>query len=153
MYFLLNDVVLSLELQLLTPPVMARRFSALSLDCVSRLGREIFAEEPKLQHRAVERGRRLASLIISKAPQLDAALFVAPSRGCDPEQVAFRYAPGENPNGSEQDIAGVLNADGNVLGLMPHPEHAVDPLLGSGDGALVLASLVDAARERLYVGS
>ena len=60
MYFLLNDVVLSLELQLLTPPVMARRFSALSLDCVSRLGREIFAEEPKLQHRAVERGRRLA---------------------------------------------------------------------------------------------
>jgi hypothetical protein len=91
MYFLLNDVVLSLELQLLTPPVMARRFSALSLDCVSRLGREIFAEEPKLQHRAVERGRRLASLIISKAPQLNAALFVAPSRGCDPEQVAFRY--------------------------------------------------------------
>ena len=57
MYFLLNDVVLSLELQLLTPPVMARRFSALSLDCVSRLGREIFAEEPKLPHRAVERGR------------------------------------------------------------------------------------------------
>ena len=62
----------------------------------------------------------------------------------------FRYARGENPNGSERDIAGVVNADGNVLGLMPHPEHAVDPLLGSGDGALVLASLVDAARERLY---
>jgi phosphoribosylformylglycinamidine synthase len=66
------------------------------------------------------------------------------------EQVAFRYAPGENPNGSERDIAGVVNGDGNVLGLMPHPEHAVDPLLGSGDGALVLASLVDAARERSY---
>jgi phosphoribosylformylglycinamidine synthase len=66
------------------------------------------------------------------------------------EQVVFRYAPGENPNGSEDDIAGVVNADGNVLGLMPHPEHAVDPLLGSGDGALVLASLVDSARERLY---
>jgi phosphoribosylformylglycinamidine synthase len=66
------------------------------------------------------------------------------------EQVAFRYAPGENPNGSERDIAGVVNRDGNVLGLMPHPEHAVDPLLGSGDGALVLASLVDAARERSY---
>jgi phosphoribosylformylglycinamidine synthase subunit PurQ / glutaminase len=66
------------------------------------------------------------------------------------DQIAFRYAPGANPNGSERDIAGVLNRDGNVLGLMPHPEHAVDPLLGSGDGAFVLASLVHAARERLY---
>ena len=66
------------------------------------------------------------------------------------DQVALRYAPGENPNGSEGDIAGVVNAHGNVLGLMPHPEHAVDPLLGSGDGALILASLVDAARERSY---
>jgi phosphoribosylformylglycinamidine synthase len=66
------------------------------------------------------------------------------------EQVVLRYAEGDNPNGSEDDIAGVINVDGNVLGLMPHPEHAVDPLLGSGDGALVLASLVDGARERLY---
>jgi phosphoribosylformylglycinamidine synthase subunit PurQ / glutaminase len=66
------------------------------------------------------------------------------------EQVALRYAPGENPNGSERDIAGVANADGNVMGLMPHPEHAVDPLLGSGDGGLILASLVEAARERSY---
>jgi phosphoribosylformylglycinamidine synthase len=66
------------------------------------------------------------------------------------DQIVFRYAPGANPNGSERDIAGVLSGDGNVLGLMPHPEHAVDPLLGSGDGALVLASLIDAARERLY---
>jgi phosphoribosylformylglycinamidine synthase subunit PurQ / glutaminase len=66
------------------------------------------------------------------------------------KQIALRYAPGENPNGSAEDIAGVLNPEGNVLGLMPHPEHAVDPLLGSGDGALVLASFVDSARERLY---
>lgn len=65
-------------------------------------------------------------------------------------QVVLRYAPGENPNGSEDDIAGVVNAEGNVLGLMPHPEHAVDTLLGSGDGGLILASLVDAARERSY---
>ncbi len=42
-------------------------------------------------------------------------------------QVAFRYAPGHNPNGSAADIAGVLNRAGNVLGMMPHPEHAVDP--------------------------
>jgi phosphoribosylformylglycinamidine synthase subunit PurQ / glutaminase len=71
--------------------------------------------------------------------------------GLADDQIVLRYVRGMNPNGSEDDIAGVLNADGNVLGLMPHPEHAVDPLLGSGDGALVLASLVDAARERLYV--
>jgi phosphoribosylformylglycinamidine synthase I len=66
------------------------------------------------------------------------------------DQIALRYAAHENPNGSERDVAGVVNAEGNVLGLMPHPEHAVDPLLGSGDGAFLFASLVDAARERLY---
>ena len=61
-------------------------------------------------------------------------------------QVALRYGPGANPNGSLGDVAGVCNEDGNVFGLMPHPEHAVDPLLGSTDGALVLGSLVDAAQ-------
>jgi phosphoribosylformylglycinamidine synthase len=58
-----------------------------------------------------------------------------------------RYLGG-NPNGSARDIAGIANAGGTVVGLMPHPEHAVDPLLGSADGTFVLASLVDAARER-----
>jgi phosphoribosylformylglycinamidine synthase len=52
-------------------------------------------------------------------------------------QVAYRYAPGHNPNGSARDIAGVTNEAGNVLGLMPHPEHAVDPLTGSTDGLRV----------------
>jgi phosphoribosylformylglycinamidine synthase len=61
-------------------------------------------------------------------------------------QLVLRYAPGANPNGAVADVAGVLNADGNVFGLMPHPEHAVDALLGSDDGALILGSLVDAAR-------
>jgi len=61
-------------------------------------------------------------------------------------QVVLRY--GEPCNGSVDDIAGICNERGNVFGLMPHPEHAVDPLLGSADGALILASLVDAARER-----
>ncbi len=92
MYFLLNDVVLTLELQLLTPPMMARRFSALTLDCVEKLGREIFAEEPRLQHRRLERAKRLAALIVSKAPEVNAALFVAPSRGCRYDQVAVRLA-------------------------------------------------------------
>jgi phosphoribosylformylglycinamidine synthase subunit PurQ / glutaminase len=63
-------------------------------------------------------------------------------------QVVLRYREGDNPNGSVDRIAGVANAEGNVFGLMPHPEHAVDPLLGSSDGALVLASLLDAVRER-----
>ena len=52
-------------------------------------------------------------------------------------QVAFRYAPGQNPNGSARDIAGVRNEAGNVLGLMPHPEHAVDAMTGSTDGLRV----------------
>jgi phosphoribosylformylglycinamidine synthase len=66
-------------------------------------------------------------------------------------QVVLRYD--ENPNGSIDDIAGVVNAEGNVMGLMPHPEHAVDPLLGSTDGALILSGLVDAARERLLAAT
>ncbi|MGZ8740141.1 MAG: phosphoribosylformylglycinamidine synthase subunit PurQ [Gaiellaceae bacterium] len=61
-------------------------------------------------------------------------------------QLVLRYA--EDCNGSVGDVAGVCNEERNVLGLMPHPEHAVDPLLGSGDGALLLAALVDAARAR-----
>ena len=59
-------------------------------------------------------------------------------------RVAFRYAPGENPNGSVRDIAGVLNGAGNVLGLMPHPEHAVDSLTGSEDGLALFRALVSA---------
>ena len=64
----------------------------------------------------------------------------------DAGQLLLRYAEGENPNGAVADVAGVMNADGNVFGLMPHPEHAVDASLGSTDGALILGSLVDAAR-------
>jgi phosphoribosylformylglycinamidine synthase I len=59
-------------------------------------------------------------------------------------RIAFRYAPGENPNGSVGDIAGVVNEGGNVLGLMPHPEHAVDPLTGSDDGLVLFRALAGA---------
>jgi phosphoribosylformylglycinamidine synthase I len=65
-------------------------------------------------------------------------------------QILFRYE-GDNPTGAVGDVAGVCNAEGNVVGLMPHPEHAVDPLLGSADGGLLLAGLVDAALARLLV--
>jgi phosphoribosylformylglycinamidine synthase len=64
-------------------------------------------------------------------------------------QIVLRYQ--DNPNGSVADVAGVVNAARNVMGLMPHPEHAVDPLLGSNDGALILRGLIAAARERTAV--
>jgi phosphoribosylformylglycinamidine synthase len=56
-------------------------------------------------------------------------------------QIILRYAAGHNPNGSARDIAGVSNLAGNVFGLMPHPEHAVDPLTGSADGLCLFASV------------
>jgi phosphoribosylformylglycinamidine synthase len=66
--------------------------------------------------------------------------------------VVLRYAPGQNPNGSDRDIAGIVNEHGNVMGLMPHPEHAVDPLTGSVDGLRIFTSLAEragAAAERV----
>jgi len=74
--------------------------------------------------------------------------------------VLFRYVdeagraagpldPG-NPNGSLRAIAGVLNAAGNVAGLMPHPETAVETVLGTDDGLGIIRSLVDAAAERAH---
>jgi len=58
------------------------------------------------------------------------------------DRVVFRYL--DNPNGSLRDIAGILNEGRNVLGLMPHPERAADPLMGSTDGLVVLESMVAA---------
>ena len=69
------------------------------------------------------------------------------------EQVLFRYCgpdgdmtPDTNPNGSLNNIAGVMNSKGNVLGMMPHPERCCDPLLGGMDGELIFRSLLRAAR-------
>ena len=59
-------------------------------------------------------------------------------------QLLLRYAPGQNFNGSLRDIAGVCNEAGNVFGLMPHPEHAVDELCGSVDGLKIFASMRNA---------
>jgi phosphoribosylformylglycinamidine synthase subunit PurQ / glutaminase len=58
------------------------------------------------------------------------------------DRVVLRYA--DNPNGSTADIAGVCNEEGNVVGLMPHPERATDPLLGSDDGRVLLQALLAA---------
>jgi phosphoribosylformylglycinamidine synthase len=58
-------------------------------------------------------------------------------------RVVFRYAAGDNPNGSARNIAGILNETRNVLGLMPHPERVVDPLLGGTDGVGLFKSLIE----------
>ena len=63
----------------------------------------------------------------------------------DNGQVAFRYAEGSNPNGSVNDIAGVLNREGNVLGLMPHPENLIESAHGGIDGRALFAGLLQVA--------
>ena len=76
-------------------------------------------------------------------------------------RVAFRYVdvngrktPEANPNGSRENIAGILNDEGNVLGMMPHPERAVEPVLGSSDGLKIFESVRDAcAALRLVRGN
>jgi phosphoribosylformylglycinamidine synthase len=67
----------------------------------------------------------------------------------EPVQVVLKYSHGNNPNGSQDDIAGVVNNAGNVFGLMPHPEHAVDPLTGSADGLTIFESIRAAVGERV----
>ena len=59
----------------------------------------------------------------------------------DNDQIVLRYA--DNPNGSLDDVAGICNERGNVLGLMPHPERASEAVLGSADGALIFTSMLD----------
>jgi phosphoribosylformylglycinamidine synthase I len=66
--------------------------------------------------------------------------YWAPDPVLDEVNVVLRYAPGSNFNGSARDIAGVANEAGNVVGLMPHPEHAVDALTGSADGLKLFLS-------------
>lgn len=92
MLFLMNDVILSFDAAEMTPPVPRDRFAQLSLSFVGELGRELYAAEPLLHMKDPERAKRLATLIIAKAPDVNAALFIAPSRGCLVEQVQVRYA-------------------------------------------------------------
>ena len=75
--------------------------------------------------------------------------YVADSRTLDEleaeDRVVYRYA--DNPNGSARDIAGILNRERNVLGMMPHPERAADPLMGSADGLAVFRSIAAAVEK------
>jgi hypothetical protein len=88
MLFLLNDRVLDVDMRKLVPPAQRARFQALSLPFVMDLGREMFAEFPLLHKEPAERVHRLAALILSKAPGVNAALFQAERAGCAPEEVA-----------------------------------------------------------------
>lgn len=91
MLFLMNDVVLNLDGMKMTPKITNRRFRDLPFNAVSRLGQELYAESPLLHHRRPQRAKRLALLIIAKAPAINAALFTAPYFGCAPEEVTMRY--------------------------------------------------------------
>jgi len=88
----MNDVVLDLDTVDLTPSAAAERYRRLSLDYVSELGRELYAEHPLLQYEAPERAARLAVMIVAKDPDINAALFVAPAFNCPIDQVSVRYA-------------------------------------------------------------
>jgi hypothetical protein len=92
MLFLMNDVILSFDAAELTPPMTRDRFAALSLNYVGELGKELFAEEPLLPHKDRERAERLAALIVAKSSDVNAALFIAPGRGCRKDDVQVRYA-------------------------------------------------------------
>lgn len=92
MLFLMNDAVLNLDLVKLAPNMAPRQFNALTLQSVKRLGQELYAECPLLHVRRPQRAARLATLIIAKAPTVNAALFTAPDFGCKPDEVAVRFA-------------------------------------------------------------
>ena len=91
MLFLLNDVILTIEGSKHTPKIAGRRLKALNFNAVSRLGQELYSEEPLLHKVNHERACRLASLVIAKAPAINAALFLAPRRGCSPGEVTMQY--------------------------------------------------------------
>src|SRR4051812_22874287 len=87
MLFLLNDVVLSVDTAEMALPLARDLFEKVSLNYVAKLGQELYAAEPLLHLKDVEKAHRLAALIMAKSPDINAALFIAPSRGCLADQV------------------------------------------------------------------
>ncbi len=92
MLFLMNDVVLNLDSIKLSPNMAGRRFGALTLQAVKRLGQELYAETPLLHLMKPQRAMRLATLVIAKAPTINAALFTAPTFTCKPDDVTVQFA-------------------------------------------------------------
>ena len=91
MFFLLNDALLHIDESQMASPLDSHRFDKVSLSYVVQLGRELFSEDPLMHLAAPDRARRLAWLLAMKQPEINAALFVAPVRGCPPEQVTARF--------------------------------------------------------------
>lgn len=113
MLFLMNDRVLHLEGgdELGIDP---QRFKAITPSYAIKLGQELYSEQPMLHREAPERARRLALLLVAKAPEVNAALFVAPSKGCRPDQVITRFA-----SLSVEVMATLLERDRAEGGLTP----------------------------------
>ena len=91
MLFLLNDVVFDLDEATPVSPADARRFEKLDFDYVLELGCELFAEDPLMHRNDPGRARRLAWLVSQTSPDVNAALFAAPARDCDPDLVEPRF--------------------------------------------------------------
>ena len=92
MLFLFNDAVLTLDAETLSVAKAKSQQAPLRFEFISRMGQELFAEDPLVHKTRPERARRLAGLILTTAPTVNAALFLAPRAGCPVDQVQFRYA-------------------------------------------------------------
>jgi hypothetical protein len=90
--FLMNDVVLKVSGGVFAPAALARRFKAVPFSSLGRMGCELYAEEPLLHLAQPERAKRLAALVMAKAPEINAALFIAPGFDCEPDDVTVRWA-------------------------------------------------------------
>jgi hypothetical protein len=91
MLFLLNDTVLRLDGVAVDARLGGRRVQGLDFPAILRMGQELYSREPLLQRTNPERARRLGVLITSKAPMINAALFVAPALDCPPAEVTVRF--------------------------------------------------------------
>ncbi len=91
MLFLLNDTVLKLDGDALGEKLHGAHLDRLSLATVTAIGQELFANDPRLQQHSEETARRLAILICTAEPSINAALFLAPRAGCRPSEVTSRY--------------------------------------------------------------
>jgi hypothetical protein len=92
MLFLLNDIVLTMDAETLSAAKAKSLQAPLRFEFISRMGQELFSEDPLVHKNRPERAKRLAALILAKAPTVNAALFLAHVRGCAVDQVQFRYA-------------------------------------------------------------
>ena len=91
MLFLMNDVVFSLDGVVREARMPGAQVKKLSMPAIIRMGQELYADNARLQHSHPEQALRLSALISTKAPMINAALFVTPVQGCKPEDVIVRF--------------------------------------------------------------